>query len=125
MGYDFRGIATDATSLSELMAGRTKLDTRDIMEQYPDGITITAADMVEYEKNGEPVEYPVLLFAENENAFYTGGIVLKKIVRAWGAPFDGDYGKMSEELAKGGGVKIKLSSGKSKNGNTITNIDIL
>ena len=125
MGYNFREMATDATSLSELMAGRTKLDTRDIMEQYPDGITITAADMVEYEKNGEPVEYPVLLFAENEGAFYTGGVVLKKIVRAWVGPFGGDYAKMSEELAKGGGVKVKLSTGKSKNGNTITNIDIL
>lgn len=125
MGYDFRGMATDATSLSELMAGRTKLDTTDIINNYPDGITITAADMVEYEKNGEPVEYPVLLFAENAEAFYTGGVVLKKIVRAWVAPFGGDYGKMSEELAKGGGVKVRLSSGKSKNGNTITNIDIL
>ena len=59
---NFRQVAQDATSLSELMAGRTKVDTADVIAKYPEGITVTAVDLVEYEKQGEPVEYPVFLF---------------------------------------------------------------
>lgn len=123
--FNFKQSAIDATSLSELMTGRTKIDTTDVVAKYPEGITVTAVDMIEYEKDGKPVEYPVFLFAENENAFYAGGIVLKKIAQAWVSPFDGDYTAMSAELKNQGGVKIKLSVGRSKNGNTITNVDIV
>lgn len=123
--FNFKQTAIDATSLSELMAGKTKIDTADVVAKYPEGITVTAVDMIEYEKDGKPVEYPVFLFAENENAFYAGGVVLKKIARAWVAGFDGDYNVMSGELAKQGGVKVKLTVGRSKNGNSITNVEIL
>ena len=125
MGINFRQVAQDATSLSELMAGRTKVDTADVIAKYPEGITVTAVDLVEYEKQGEPVEYPVFLFAENEQAFYCGGVVLKKIVRAWVSSYNGDFRAMSADLAEQGGVKIKLSVGRSKNGNSITNVEIL
>ena len=125
MGFDFKSLAVEATSLSELMNGRTKVDTADIIAKYPEGITVTTVDMIEYEMDGKPIEYPVFLFAENENAFYAGGVVLKKIARAWVSKFDGDYSAMSAALAESGGVKIKLSSGKAKNGNTITNVDIV
>lgn len=125
MGFDFRNVAVEATSLSELMNGRTKIDTADVIAKYPDGITIIAVDMVEYEKDGKPVEYPLFLFAENDNAFYAGGVVLKKIVKAWASKFDGDYESMSRALTEGGGVRVKLSMGRAKTGNTITNVDIL
>jgi hypothetical protein len=121
----FRDLAIEATSLSELMNGRTKVDTNDIIAKYPDGITITAVDMVEYEKDGNPVEYPLFLFSENEGAFYAGGVVLKKIAKAWASKYDNDYAAMSKALAEEGGVKIKLSIGRAKTGNTITNVDIL
>ena len=123
--FNFRQTAIEATSLSELMTGRTKIDTADVVAKYPDGITVTAVDMIEYEKDGNPVEYPVFLFKENDEAFYAGGVVLKKIARAWVSPFNDDFNAMSAELAKQGGVKVKLSVGRSKNGNTITNVDIL
>lgn len=119
---NFKQLAIDATSLSELMAGRTKIDTADIVAKYPEGITVTAVDVVEYEKDGKPIEYPVMLFKENPKAFYAGGIILKKITQAWVAPFDGDYNAMSAELEAQGGVRIKLEVGRSKNGNSITNV---
>lgn len=122
---NFKNVAIEATSLSELMTGRTKLDTTDIVAKYPEGITITAVDMVEYEKDGNPVEYPIILFAENDKAFYAGGIVLKKIAQAWVSAFGGDYSAMSADLAEQGGVKVKLSVGRSKNGNSITNVEII
>lgn len=125
MGFNFKQVALDATSLSDLMNERTKVDTADIVAKYPDGITITAADMVEYEKDGKPVEYPILLFKENEGAFYAGGIVLKKIVAAWASGFDGDYSALSAELEKSGGVKVKLTTGRSKTGNPLTNVEVL
>jgi hypothetical protein len=125
MSYNFKNKALEATSLSDLMNGKTKVDTRDIIEKYPDGITVTAVDMVEYEKDGKPVEYPIFLFAENENAFYSGGIVLKKIAKAWVEDFDGNYVTMSDALKESGGVKVKLTSGRSKTGNPLTNVEIL
>lgn len=125
MGMNFKELAIEATSLSELMNGRTKVDTADVIAKYPDGITITAVDMVEYEKDGNPVEYPLFLFAENENAFYAGGVVLKKIAKAWASKFGEDYAALSAELAASGGVKVKLSTGRAKTGNTITNVEII
>ena len=125
MGFNFKNAALEATSLSDLMNGRTKVDTADIIAKYPEGITVTTVDMVEYEKDGKPVEYPIFLFAENEKAFYAGGVVLKKIAKAWASNFDNDYAKTSEALKAEGGVKVVLSTGRSKNGNTITNVDIV
>lgn len=125
MGYNFKSKALEATSLSDLMNGRTKIDTNDIIAKFADGITITAVDMVEYEKEGNPVEYPIFLFKENENAFYAGGVVLKKIAKAWAGDFDGDYAALSKELESSGGVKIKLTVGRAKTGNSITNVEII
>ena len=123
MAFNFSQVAKDATSLSELMNGREKVVTSDILEKYPEGITITAAEIVEYEKNGETISYPVIHFAENDHVFYTGGIVLKKIVEAWAAHFD-TWDEMNAQLAENP-VKVKLTSGRSKTGNTITNVDVL
>lgn len=122
---NFREIALNATSLSELMNGRTKLDTKDIVTQFPEGITITGVDLVEYEKDGKNIVYPVIIFKENENAFYMGGLILKKIVEAWAKQTNGDYKELSRLLVESGGVKIKLSEGKSKTGNNITNVEVL
>jgi len=121
--FSFKQEALDATSLSDLMNGREKVTTEDIIKKYPDGITITGADIVEYEKDGKPISYPVLTFKENDKFFYTGGIVLKKIVERWLSHFD-SVTEMNLALA-GDPVKVKLSTGRSKSGNSITNVEIV
>lgn len=121
--FSFKQEALDATSLSDLMNGREKVTTEDIIKKYPGGITITGADIVEYEKDGRPVSYPVLTFAENNKFFYTGGIVLKKIVERWLSHFNSAE-EMNVALA-GDPVKVKLSTGRSKSGNSITNVEIV
>ena len=122
---DFKKLAEQATSLSPIMEGKTKLSTEDIITQYPDGITLCTVDMVSYEKSGTPIEYPVFNFAENPDVFLAGGIVLKKIAESWASEFNGDYNAASDALFKAGGVKVRLSSGRSKNGNSITNVEIV
>ena len=115
MSFDFRQAAIDATTLSELMTDRQKVSTDDIIKHYPDGVTITAFDFVE----GKDGQYPIFLFAESPKSFFSGGVVLAKIANKWLSGFGDDLDACNAALAEHGGVKIKLESGRTKNGNSI------
>lgn len=118
---NFRETAKRATELSELMNGREKIDTGELIKKYPDGVTITAVDMIET----TDATYPVLLIKEDDKVFYTGGIVLKKIVDQWLDMFDRDAEKCSEELTKDGGVMVKLEETKTKKNQNVTKVTVL
>mgnify|MGYP004653718187 CR=1 FL=1 len=118
---NFREIAKKATELSELMNGREKIETGELIKKFPDGVTITAVDMIETAE----ATYPVILFKEDDSIFYTGGIVLKKIVDQWLMAFNGDSEKCSEELIKDGGVMVKLEETKTKKNQNVTKVTVL
>lgn len=118
---NFREIAKKATELSELMNGREKIETGELIKKFPDGVTITAVDMIETAE----ATYPVILIKEDDSIFYTGGIVLKKIVDQWLMAFNGDSEKCSEELTKDGGVMVKLEETKTKKNQNVTKVTVL
>lgn len=119
---NFAAIAKEATSLSEIMKGKTKVD---VDELYDEEITITGFDfLTATDKSGETKEFAVCTYAEDENSFFFGGIVLTKICKAWVADYD-NAAEASEALKAEGGVVIKMTKGKTKNGNRITNVDII
>lgn len=118
----FAQIAKEATSLSEIMKGKTKID---VDELYGEEITITGFDlMTGTDKSGESKEFAVCTYAENPDVFFFAGTVLTKICKAWLADYDTPQ-ECSEALAESGGVVIVMSKGKTKNGNKITNVDII
>lgn len=119
--FSFRESAKRATEISELMNGREKITTKEIIETYPDGVTIVAVDMV----TTDEATYPVLLFKEDDSKFYTGGLVLKKIVAEWLENFDMDSDKCSDALAKDGGVMVKLELAETKKKQNLTKVTIL
>lgn len=118
---NFTETAKSAVTLSDLMNGRDKIDTASIIRDYPDGVTLTAFDIISI--NG--AQYPVFLIKENDAVYYNGGHVLNKIVERWIAAYDGNITDASDDLTECGGIKIKLKESKTKRGNNITNVEIV
>lgn len=124
MANMFANLAMKATSLSPIIEGKTKISVADIVSQYPDGVTVTEFDIVAgTDQNGESITYPVFTFAEDTSRFGFGGKVMRSIVDAWISAFEGDVEATSKALAANGGVKLRFSLGKTKNGRPITLIE--
>lgn len=112
--------AKKETTLSELMTGR-KLETSEIIAMFPDGATVVECDTVTI----EDAHYAVVKFEELPDAFYTGGLVLTKIVDAWLDDYNGDIATLNHDLREAGGVKIKMVEKKTKGGRNVTSIEVL
>lgn len=121
MAFNFKQSAQESTALSELMTDRDKLSTEELVVKYPDGVTLTAFDVIDSNKG----TYPVFHIKENDKVFYCGGIVLRKIVEGWLNGFGGDIDMANAELAKIGGVKVKLELSKTKDNNNLTKVTVL
>lgn len=122
---DIRAIAVKATQLSELMEDREKIETEDIIKYYPDGITIIGADPITLtNEKGEESSFWVYIFREDDNKFAFSGFVLNKIFDNVLEQCDGDLDEMNKELEKGD-LRVKLSTGKTKSKQQITNVKVL
>lgn len=119
---NFRDIAAKTLSLSDLMAGREKITTEELIGQT---VTVTEFDFATIKDKGIEKTFPVLIFEEYPDLYYSGGTLLNKMCQAWASEYDGDIAAASNALADEGGVKIRFSSGKTKSGNNLTNIDVL
>lgn len=119
---NFRDLARKATTLSEIMENRVKIQTDDVIKNFPDGITLNAVDVI----NTSEASYPVFTFSEDSDRFYCGGIVLTKIVNTWLEEYNGDLGMLNHDLAESGGVKVKLKEAKTRDGkNNITQVEVI
>lgn len=133
MAFDFRKSAQSATQLCELMAGREKLTTEEVIDAGE--LTITAFDFApKFDQNGQPVCDPytgehdtfgVVVFKEHPDRYYSVGTVFTKVCKAWAAQFGGSAEAASVELGKSGGVRVRFSDGKTKRGNNLVNVEIL
>lgn len=119
--FNFRESAMNSTLLSVLQNNREKLSTSDLVKQFPDGITVNAFDFATIDDK----TFAVVTFAEDETKYYNGGTVLTKMCLAWAAGFDGDPESASIALGKSGGVKLKFTESKTKNGNNVTTITVV
>lgn len=125
MANKFASMARQATSLSSVMEGRSKISMEDIMKAYPNGVTVTEFDFVTTaDKRGAEHTYPVLAIAEDSNICFFGGAVLNKICVSWAESFDGDIQVASDALKAEGGVKMRFEKGSTKSGNSITKVII-
>lgn len=118
----FREIAAKTLSLSDLMAGREKVTTDELIGKT---VTVTEFDFATITDRGEEKTFPVLLFKELPDKYYCGGTLLAKMCMAWAAEYDGDVAAASNALADEGGVQIRFTAGKTKSGNNLTNITVL
>lgn len=120
---DFKALAQRQTTLSEVMIDREKVKTDDLIETYPEGVTITAFDYVMSKKTKN--EYPVFNIAEDDKIFCNGGTVLDRIFTEYVKVCEGDVTRASNELKRQGGLKVKLSHGTTKDGQDLITVEVL
>lgn len=126
---DFKKIALDATTMSELMNSRDKMDTEELIKKYPDGVTIDFIDNVNMsQEDGEAENVWIFVTEEQPNKFTFGGFVLAKIFNNILAEFEGDYDAMIEEYnssLKEDKLRVKLERAKTKTKREITKVTVL
>lgn len=119
--FNFRESAMNSTLLSTLQKDREKITTEELIQKFPEGITVNAFDFATVQGK----TFAVVTFTEDDTMFYNGGTVLTKMCIAWAAAFDGDPESASVALAKSGGVKLKFTESKTKSGNNVTTITVV
>lgn len=126
---DFKKIALDATTISELMNGRDKMDTEELIKKYPDGVTIDFIDNVNMsQEDGEAENVWVFVTEEQPGKFTFAGFVLAKIFNNILVEFEGDYAEMIEtynSALKEDKLRVKLERAKTKSKREITKVTVL
>lgn len=126
---DFKKIALDATTISELINGRDKMDTEELIKKYPDGVTIDFIDNVNMsQEDGEAENVWVFVTEEQPDKFTFAGFVLAKIFNNILVEFEGDYAEMIEtynSALKEDKLRVKLERAKTKSKREITKVTVL
>lgn len=119
---NFRDMAKKATTLSPLMQDRKSIKQGELIERFPDGVTITAFDYI-HNKKGE--KYPVFTIKEDETIFVNGGTVINSIFTEFVDAFEGDVDAASRELFREGGLNCKFYWGENKGGDKTVLVTVL
>lgn len=130
--FNFKESAQAATLLAPIMVGRDKLSTDEILGKELTVIGFDFAPKFDQQGNpcvdqstGEVDNFGVVIFAEYEDMYYSVGTVFTKVCKSWAAAFNGSAVDASDALRAQGGVKVKFTRGKSKQGRNLTNVEIL
>lgn len=122
----FHDIAKEQTVFSPVMEGREKTTTQEVIDKYPNGVTLTEFDIVILpDKSGEEKPVPVFAIKEDPGVAFFGGVVLSKMAQAWATAYEGDIATASAELKASGGVKVKLTNSKTKSHNDVVSVEVL
>ena len=125
---DFKKIALDATTMSELMNERDKMDTEELIKKYPNGVTIDFIDNVNMSQEDGEENVWIFVTEEQPNKFTFAGFVLAKIFNNILAEFEGDYAEMIEtynSALKEDKLRVKLERAKTKSKREITKVTVL
>lgn len=125
---DFKKIALDATTMSELMSGRDKMDTEELIKKYPDGVTIDFIDNVNMQQEDGEENVWIFVTEEQPNKFTFAGFVLAKIFNNILSEFEDDYAEMIEtynSALKEDKLRVKLERAKTKSKREITKVTVL
>lgn len=125
---DFKKIALDATTMSELMNGRDKMDTEELIKKYPDGVTIDFIDNVNMQQEDGEENVWIFVTEEQPDKFTFAGFVLAKIFNNILSEFEGDYAEMIEtynSALKEDKLRVKLERAKTKTKREITKVTVL
>lgn len=123
----FTDLAKKKTAGSPVLSERSKISTDELIAKYPDGVTINAFDFL----NGKNGKYVVCAFRENPDLFFNGGKILTEIFESFVNEYrteentsEDAYEACSKDFAAEG-LKVKLSSGRTKDGNRVTLVEVI
>lgn len=125
---DFKKVALDATTMSELMNGRDKMDTEELIKKYPEGVTIDFIDNVNMQQEDGEENVWIFVTEEQPDKFTFAGFVLAKIFNNILSEFEGDYAEMIEtynSALKEDKLRVKLERAKTKAKREITKVTVL
>lgn len=125
---DFKKIALDATTMSELMNGRDKMDTEELIKKYPNGVTIDFIDNVNMQQEDGEENVWIFVTEEQPDKFTFAGFVLAKIFNNILDEFECDYAEMIEtynSALKEDKLRVKLERAKTKSKREITKVTVL
>lgn len=125
---DFKKIALDATTMSELMNGRDKMDTEELIKKYPNGVTIDFIDNVNMQQEDGEENVWIFVTEEHPDKFTFAGFVLAKIFNNILDEFEGDYAEMIKtynSALKEDKLRVKLERAKTKSKREITKVTVL
>lgn len=125
---DFKKIALDATTMSELMNGRDKMDTEELIKKYPNSVTIDFIDNVNMQQEDGEENVWIFVTEEQPDKFTFAGFVLAKIFNNILSEFEGDYAVMIEtynSALKEDKLRVKLERAKTKTKREITKVTVL
>lgn len=123
----FTDLAKKKTAGSPVLSERSKISTDELIAKYPDGVTINAFDFL----NGKNGKYVVCAFCENPGLFFNGGKILTEIFESFVDEYrteDNTAADAYEACAKAFAaecLKVKLSTGRTKEGNRVTLVEVL
>lgn len=121
---NFRQSAIKAVTLAKIMEDREKVDTDELIENYPDGFVIDEIEYVTMQK-GDKVDQFWAFHIRGTNTFAFAGFVLAKIFEGWLKEFEGDYEALYEAFNGSDGIVVRLSAGKTQAGRDVTLVEIL
>lgn len=110
---NFKQIAKSQTIVSDIMENRNKVEKQD------GTVHISDFDFV----NGNRGEYVVCAISNTE--FINGGMVLTKIFKACVDAYGGDLTSAREDFRSQGGMDVKLTRARTRDGNAITRVEVL
>jgi len=116
---EIESLFLETTAMSELMTDRDKISTEDIIDNYPNGITITRFDKVTVNED----TFYVFHFAEDDNVFAFSGLVIAKFFDALVNKY-GDLESANDALYDAGGIKVILESSRTKKNQPITTVKL-
>ena len=125
---DFKKIALDVTTMSELMNGRDKMDTEELIKKYPNGVTIDFIDNVNMQQEDGEENVWIFVTEEQPNKFTFAGFILAKIFNNILDEFEGDYAEMIDtynSALKEDKLRVKLERTKTKSKREITKVTVL
>ena len=103
-----------------LTGGLEKIKLDEVIKAYPDGVSVTGAELI----NASGSTFPVFTFVENTAQYFSGGKALREMVEAWIEEYDGDLSTVNDDL-KAEPVRIKMKKVTTKGGKTFTTVTIL
>lgn len=111
---DYKKIAQKSVTLAAIMEGREKVETEELINNYPNGFEIDEIEYVILQKGEGKVDEFWAFHIKGTNNFAFSGLVLGKIFNDFLAEFEGDYDALYEDFKKSGGIRVKLASSVSK-----------
>lgn len=118
----FIEVANKALAISPVIEGRNKILTDEVIDQFPEGVTITSLDLI---RNPEGDVYPVFAIKEDKTLYFNGGALALKVALAWVEMNCGDIEETNKALADVGGVKVKLGKKRTKKGQNLTTFTVI